>query len=367
MRRIQGFQYGFTLIELMIAMLLGLFIVGGAAGIFVYGSRSYRQDERTSRVMDAARFSVAQLMHEVEMTGFYTPMHEPTNVVLNPNLSALDAGDDCGRVGTAWAWDIGAQDATLVPAPTGLHIEILDNATNSTATATFRCFASGEIQAGTDVIAIKRVAGSPTPAANREVGHVYLRTNGRNGALYLVTSGDDPDTPSAEPIVPSDATINISGTTQDYEYLPRIYYVRNHLTTSGDGIPTLCRKILTHSSGDPRFESECFAGGVETMQVELGVDTDNDSAPNLFVIGQPTAAQVRNATALKVTLLARAETGEAWYSNAKTYDLSNAAAVGSVTLGTPGRYTPADNLYRKLIGTTVLLRNPATLRFPLGA
>ena len=41
---------GLSLIELMIAMLLGLLVVGGAIGIFVSNRRAYNATESLSRV-----------------------------------------------------------------------------------------------------------------------------------------------------------------------------------------------------------------------------------------------------------------------------------------------------------------------------
>ena len=48
---------GFTLIELMIAMLLGLIVVGGVSSIFLANQQTYRSNEALSEVQDGARVS----------------------------------------------------------------------------------------------------------------------------------------------------------------------------------------------------------------------------------------------------------------------------------------------------------------------
>jgi len=46
---------GFSLVELMIAMLLGLFIIGGVISVFLSNRVAYRQNENLAR-MHSARF-----------------------------------------------------------------------------------------------------------------------------------------------------------------------------------------------------------------------------------------------------------------------------------------------------------------------
>ena len=102
---------------------------------------------------------------------------------------------------------------------------------------------------------------------------------------------------------------------------------------SGDGVPTLCRKILEYG-GVPNVVTECLAQGVENLQIEYGLDTDGDGDPNVF-IPNPTPAQIQMAVAAQIFVLARSADTDVQYTNEKTYTLSNAPA-----------FTPNDNFYR---------------------
>ena len=52
---------GFTLIELMIAMLLGLIVIGGVSSIFLANQQTYRSNEALSEVQDGARVAFEML------------------------------------------------------------------------------------------------------------------------------------------------------------------------------------------------------------------------------------------------------------------------------------------------------------------
>jgi len=64
-------QCGYTLIELMVAMSLGLFIIGGGIGIFIATQQSNRMQENLSRLQETARFAMDFIERDMRMTGFW--------------------------------------------------------------------------------------------------------------------------------------------------------------------------------------------------------------------------------------------------------------------------------------------------------
>lgn len=60
---------GFTLIELMVAMVLGLVIVGGATGVILANRESYRTNEALSQVQESARTAFELLARDVREAG----------------------------------------------------------------------------------------------------------------------------------------------------------------------------------------------------------------------------------------------------------------------------------------------------------
>lgn len=316
-------QKGFSLIELMVALVLGLLIVEAVVSLFLSSSRSYGQDQKVAALQDEMRFAMAQLTQDIEMAGYWARLLDPGVVNPNPTDGAPTIGTDCGpSTAVRWFYTDRAPLATA------------DNVTSSTAAASFSCIASGDIKAGSDILAIKRVAGRNMTGSTLATNQVYLQADATSGTLFQH---------------PATGLGTVLANTWPYQ--PVIYFIRPYSVTAADGIPTLCRKYL--ESGPltaPTTSTECIASGVEDMQVEFGLDADGDGKANSFV-SAPSSAQLATATVVRLSLLMRSSTPDNGYTNAKTYTLGNKAA-----------FTPNDNFYRRVVSSTVLLRNPAALR-----
>jgi type IV pilus assembly protein PilW len=314
-------QRGLTLVELMIAMTLSVLLAGAVATTFAHNRKSFSRDENIQRMQDDGRHALRELSFELGMAGHYANLLDPRLISGDTDLAVAT---DCGPVGiTNWIYEVfdaGTSETTSLTA--------LDNASATAANAAFSCIGGSEFQAGTDVIAIKRVAGAES-AANTP-GSIYLRTNGTLGALF------------SEPITTAGAAL-VAGTVSNWEYRPSIYYIRNFGGTPGDGIPTLCRKVLNDAA--PSMSTECLARGIENMQIEYGLDTDLDGDPNVFVTA-PTQLQMQTVVAARIFLLVRSVDADFGYNNDKSYNLSNAPT-----------YTPADTFHRRVMSLTVGIKN----------
>lgn len=62
-------EKGFSLIELMISLVLGLFIVGGVLAVFVGSSASFNSNEALSRVQENGRFALEIIAEDLRNTG----------------------------------------------------------------------------------------------------------------------------------------------------------------------------------------------------------------------------------------------------------------------------------------------------------
>ena len=318
-------QRGFSIVELMVALGLSMTLAVAVVSVFTNNSYSFNQDENISRMQDDARFALREIAFDISMAGLWGDLHVPDIVTPDPNLAI---GVDCGPAGELnWMY------RTVEPGSGESHsLLAIDNATNATAIAQHSCIGGGELQEGTDVVAIKRVAGaeSAVPTA----GSIYLRSNGTVGLLYRAPF------PAAPAVV-------IAAPMADWEYRPSIYYVRQFANNPGDGIPTLCRKVLRGAG--PSMTTECLATGIEDLQIEYGIDTSEDGHPNVFV-PDPTLADIQNVVSARIFLLARTTEIDTRYTNEKTYSISNAPD-----------YEPGDSFHRRVFSTTVSIQNVRSL------
>ena len=323
--RISQLQSGFSVVELMVALGLSMLLAVAVVSVFTNNTHSFNQDENLARMQDDAGFALRELAFEVSMAGNYGELHVPALVTPDANLVI---GTDCGPAGILnWMY-------STVDAGTGesLSLAAIDNATSAAVGAAHSCFTAGELLEGTDVIAIRRVAGAEAGALRP--GGVYLRTNGTVGLLYRAP-------------FPAAPTIAVSAPMSDWEYRPSIYYIRQFATTPGDGIPTLCRKVLRGIG--PSMTTECLATGIENLQIEYGIDTSRDGQPNVF-LPNPTLADAQGIVSARIFLLARTVDIDTRYTNDKTYSISNSPD-----------YTPGDSFHRRVFSTNVSLQNIRSL------
>jgi len=314
------YQAGVTIVELMIAMLLSVILGGAIISVFVNSTQSFKQDENILNMQDDARHALRQISFDISMAGHYADLVVPSVVTPDPSLVI---GTDCGPAGQLnWMYrttDAGTGDS--------LSITALDNATGAQVVAAHSCFLGGEVLPGTDVVAIKRVVGGG--AAGLRNGGIYLRTNGTVGLLYR-----EPTVAPAIVVAPPNA---------DWEFRPSIYYIRQFADVPGDGIPTLCRKVLTGAG--PSMTTECLATGIENLQLEYGIDTSSDGQPNVF-LPNPSLAQIQDVVTARIFVLARTTQTDTRYTNTKTFSISNSAD-----------YAPTDSFHRRVFSTSVSIQN----------
>ena len=316
---------GFTIVELLIAVSLSLILSIAVVTVFASNRHSFNQDENIQRMQDDARHALREITFEISMAGHYADLLIPGSVTRDNNLTLTT---DCGPIGSAeWMYQ-------TVQAGTGQFLSVvgLDNATPGEAAANFTCINAAEFKDGTDVVAIKRVAGVRTAVPTN--GSVYLRTNGTVGLLYQ------------EPLI-TPPVIAVPAPNAVWEYRPSIFYIRTFANTPGDGIPTLCKKVLRGPA--PGMTTECVATGIEDLQIEYGIDTSGDGFANVYS-PSPTLADMQTVVVARVSLLARAAERDTKYENDKTYSLSNADP-----------FSPDDGFRRQVVSTTIGIQNIRSL------
>jgi type IV pilus assembly protein PilW len=65
------YQTGMTLIEIMIALLIGAFLIGGVLQIFIGSQQTYKMQEGLSRLQENGRFALEFLTNDIRMAGYW--------------------------------------------------------------------------------------------------------------------------------------------------------------------------------------------------------------------------------------------------------------------------------------------------------
>lgn len=91
-------QAGFSLVELMVALLLGLVVIGGVVNIFLTNQQSSRSNEDLSRMQESARLSFELMAREARQVGGNTCGAQVTANVLNNAAADWWANWDAGAL-----------------------------------------------------------------------------------------------------------------------------------------------------------------------------------------------------------------------------------------------------------------------------
>ena len=325
-------QSGITLVELMVALAIGSFLIMGAVQIFNQSRQAFVVNESIARVQETAHFAMDTIEADLRMASNWgrnsrSLAVEGRSLVGDANPNGLTVpvptcGDD-------WAFDLARP------------IDGSDNAYN------LICGANGGAQANSDVVTVRRASVQPVPL---EAGRLQLQSTRIQGELFEVGAVPGAFLPlTNNPITgaPSSATHNL---------MVNSYYV-SPTSALIPGVPTLRRKTLTVRNGAPFIEDQEVAPGVENIQLQLGIDLDEDNTVDRYVnpgddVYNPAAAGyvpgARVMTA-RIWILVRGVTTEFGLQDGRNYQPAN-ANIGLVN----------DSFRRLQVSKTILLRNART-------
>jgi type IV pilus assembly protein PilW len=81
-------QAGLTLLEMMIALSLGLLLVAGIGTIFVGSNQTYRVQEENARIQESGRFALDVLGRSIRQAGYWNMLPTLVDLSTNPYVSA---------------------------------------------------------------------------------------------------------------------------------------------------------------------------------------------------------------------------------------------------------------------------------------
>jgi len=109
---INGAQNGFTIVELLVAMAIGLFLISGVFQLFIANKQSSRIQNNLSHVQENGRFAINEIGRVLRMTGIKSVPVDTTTFTTAAAITGIDNGslgaDEVfisfqGAVGTATA------------------------------------------------------------------------------------------------------------------------------------------------------------------------------------------------------------------------------------------------------------------------
>ena len=325
-------HHGFTLVELMIAMTIGLIILAAVAQIFATSRGTYGLQEGMARVQEGGRFGIEFLSVDIRMAG-YAGCN--SNLTLGtPVDEECPSGTVCNIASPATAPENFNPDGMQGHVYTGTGTALSD----WTPALPSDYFSAGDVKAGTDVIIIQRAStlgvnltGNTTPsnaniqflntaeiASQLSAGDVLMVSDCKGGDVFKATNvssgaGKITIAHSSSSNTQNKLTHSFGNDAELFKLVSRAYYIG----TGASGEPALFRKDLITGVTTAQELIE----GVEDMRVLYGEDTDADNVANIYW----TASNVSdwsNIASVRVGLLVRTPTGVDMEPDIKTYPVA---------------------------------------------
>ena len=348
-------QRGFSIVEMMVGIALGLVILAALTSFFVNTSANRNEIERTSRQIENGRYAIDTVRGSLRVTAFYAELQQAGLLLSNPDpclpLKA-DLAFDYNRVPIA-VYGYAADS----PAFPGCIVDRL---------------------ADTDVLVMRRfntemvtTAQAATPEYSNQL-FVQLSRCGSDSTdkPWMMDYGGNTGSFS-QPDAGRNTKCN--GPNDLYQYRVEIYYVRSWSVTPGDNIPTLVRVDIDNKT----MRSSPIVEGIRGFRVSYGIDNApdplGDGTPDqwrrcdvvqpcgtcdatsncFYKPTDPTSPLWSRVTMLRVTILAENLEDSPGYTDNHTYTLDGFSVpafgdhrkrhVYSTMVTMPNRTGPLEN------------------------
>jgi len=328
-------ETGFSIIEIMIAMLFGIFLLGGLMQMFVSSKQTYKLQDTVSRLQENGRFAMDFLVRDIRGTGSWGCFSNSVNITSLLNPGGIFDGYETGIQGENNHVSTGGDDKVLA----GTDVISL----RSTSTL---------VDANGDDVIVKKI-----PSSTAAVLQVSENSTIKDGDILFVSDCSDGNLFQATNVNTAGGFDNLvhntGGTekpgnvskefTKIYNNDARIYtakFIRYEIRTGEGGQPALFK---TENEGT----AQEFIEGVENMQIEYGVlkkGNPFDYVEKYQTADQVTVTDWSKIGSVKITLLVRSL--EDNLANAPIAYTYNGATV-----------TPTDRRIRRVFSSVIAIRN----------
>jgi type IV pilus assembly protein PilW len=318
---------GFSIVEIMIALAIGLILTGFILSIFVNNKKSYDTNNRVIEVNSNIRFALSLIQSDLDNAGFYGGLNSKDTISATANFNNTTCSYSAGPV---------------VQFSTATNMPVFGR--QATADPEAGCLSG--ITAGTDYLSIRGVRGFMTADSALDPNRVYVRAGKTVGEFIASGLGSS---------IPDSLNMN-------WKYYSSIYYICQNRLLRNDLIynPTSnTSQWNTEVLVGPDLDGVCDSGdahteaGIENMQILYGIDNAQDGVVDYYTDGSniTTQADWGKVIEVKVSLLARSEIDNN-YEDKNSSGTQRSYLLGEQTI------TPSSlNYHRSHITSTSFIHN----------
>lgn len=314
-------QNGFTMVELMVSMVIGLFLLAGVFTIYLNGRESQKVVDEEVRMMDNARFALETISFDLRHAGAYGHHNHEDKINIRALTGFEVVTSQCGGAAVPWVVDI---DKPVY-------------AVNDSTDFLTSCMADWDQG---DTLEVRYAAALPMGVVEADLVANALYLKSVSAYAYMFKG----DTPPAAHLFTDQPDVRY------FMWQSRGYYISDHTDQVGDGMPSL--RLVALEPG-PIVNNTVLLRGVEDMQVQFGLDiplvgeTQGDESADTYehpAIG----INWNQAISARVWLVIRSEKQYPEIDPLSTYEVAGVARING------------DRFKRTVVSTSVRLRNVNT-------
>ncbi len=299
--RIRHRQRGFSMIELLVAMLLGLFLLTALIEILLNGKESFTAASNLSRLQENGRIATSMIVTDLKRAGYMGGNSDIPNIFGSAGQAV--PAITCATGDTSWSRMVTQRIAGLDDTNAG-----------------YACIPNASYLRG-DVLTVRYA--SPWNSAAFVPNQLHLRSSLFEGKIF---TGNDQALA---------ANVVLDQPQGVHDLVTRAYYVGNSgRSCNGQAVPSLFR-VRSGNNGLPIVEE--LLPDVENFQVQYGVGGQ--------YVDADVVADWSQVVTARFWLLIRSECAETTFPDTATYTLGNQV------------FTPNDNYRRQMYSSVVMLRN----------
>ncbi|MHB8455659.1 MAG: PilW family protein [Acidiferrobacterales bacterium] len=387
---------GFSMVELMVAMAIGIILMIAVVQIFSSSRGTYQLDEGLSRLQENARFAMEALTHEIRMAG---SMGCIQNVPIFNNLDSTSPSS---------VYDFSTAIQGFEYNGTGIGGSYTSSLTNNPADTTSGWTPAldpglipGGAIPGTDVIVVRHISAAPYTLANPTndsasvfltpapagtspplKGQIAIITNCQTASLFQITSINASGTtithaasgtPGNSCVVWGSNNPGCAPGNQIYGPGAELDTLETYAFYIGQGAnksPSLFEATLVNTGGSTiAMTPQELVNGVENMQILYGVDTSGNAnlgPATSYMTAADVASGTNGASWAKVVTVRLSLLLRTTNTRGTATDVSTGKMGGSYYLTGPDSTTGTaikpvpDFLRRRVFNATIELRNRGT-------
>lgn len=351
---------GYSLVELMVAITIGLIILAAVSALFVGSKKGYTTQDRLARLQENGRFAMQFLIKDLRLAGYYGCVSDISESSISNSLNgnasfAYNASspiEGFDGMSTPKKWYPSGTTTT----PASKISDDSDMVLLRMADSSLAINLSTEMPSESSELTVTSVAGFSEGdiimISDCSSADIMQITGVQTAASKLQHAPGDADA-TEDPPWPGNETGKAGKLSKMYGTSAKVmkFYSRQYyIGTGASGNPALFRADNSGSGVE-------LVDGVEKLRILFGKDTDSDRKPNVYLragdVGLQSATDWSSVVSMRIGILARTLNEQDTDTDSSKYDMDGDGANNGANDFT----APGDRHKRRVFSATVHLRN----------